>query len=157
MLYRPKQASFQTKTSLLQKLRYTAAASEAHMKGCIMPVITNPGNENHEIVSSLAAIIYKRGKRQRTALPHARPFPSADNPPKNIYRHTFCILRCRQRDGGNAECAITFFGRRFTRSKRLSSMCSPMSEKTSATAQKFPAQQKFRSTRHRDHRSFILQ
>ncbi len=63
MLYRPKQASFQTKTSLLQKLRYTAAASEAHMNGCIMPVITNPGNENHEIVSSLAAIIYKRGKR----------------------------------------------------------------------------------------------
>ena len=33
------------------------------MNGCIMPVITNPGNENHEIVSSLAAIIYKRGKR----------------------------------------------------------------------------------------------
>lgn len=62
MLYRPKQASFPTKTSLLQKLRYTAAASEAHMNGCIMPVITNPGNETHEIVSSLAAIIYKRAK-----------------------------------------------------------------------------------------------
>lgn len=63
MLYRPKQASFPTKTSLLQKLRYTAAASEAHMNDCIMPVITNFGNETHEIVSSLAAIIYKRGKR----------------------------------------------------------------------------------------------
>lgn len=32
------------------------------MNGCIMPVITNSGNETHEIVSSLAAIIYKHAK-----------------------------------------------------------------------------------------------
>ena len=116
MLYRPETSILSNEDFVTAKLRYTAAASEAHMNGCIMPVITNSGNETHEIVSSLAAIIYKRakgsGKEQhyRTlALSHLLIIHQ-----KNMYRHTFCILRCRQRDGGNAECAITFFGRRFT-------------------------------------------
>lgn len=42
---------------------YTAAASEARMSGCSMPVITNSGSGNQGIASSVPVIIYAEHKK----------------------------------------------------------------------------------------------
>ncbi len=41
---------------------YAAAASEARMSGCIMPVITNSGSGNQGIAASIPVIVYAREK-----------------------------------------------------------------------------------------------
>lgn len=42
---------------------YTAAASEARMSGCSLPVITNSGSGNQGITTSIPVIIFARDKR----------------------------------------------------------------------------------------------
>lgn len=41
---------------------YTAAASEARMSGCILPVVTNSGSGNQGITSSIPTIVYAKEK-----------------------------------------------------------------------------------------------
>lgn len=49
--------------SLAAKIKgYAAAASEARMSGCILPVITNSGSGNQGIASSIPVIVYAREK-----------------------------------------------------------------------------------------------
>lgn len=51
-------------TSIYGKIKaYTAAASEARMSGCSMPVITNSGSGNQGIASSVPVIIYSKYKK----------------------------------------------------------------------------------------------
>ncbi|MBP2630583.1 MAG: serine dehydratase alpha chain [Firmicutes bacterium] len=42
---------------------YTAAASEARMSGCALPVITNSGSGNQGIATSIPVIVYARGHK----------------------------------------------------------------------------------------------
>ena len=49
--------------SIAAKIKgYAAAASEARMSGCIMPVITNSGSGNQGIAASIPVIVYAREK-----------------------------------------------------------------------------------------------
>lgn len=157
MLYRPKQASFPTKTSLLQKLRYTAAASEAHMNGCIMPVITNSGNENHEIVSSLAAIIYKRGKRSGKEQHYRTP---ALSHLLIIHQKTFigilsafCVVVSAMAATQNAPSHF-LAGVSPDQILQCAHQCQ---RKRLRRCKSFLCNKNFRGTRHRDHRLFISQ
>ena len=66
---------------------YAAAASEARMGGCDMPVIINSGSGNQGIASSVPVIVYAREKNIPTkALYRACLLKPADHLPKRIYR-----------------------------------------------------------------------
>jgi L-cysteine desulfidase len=50
-------------SSIISKIKaYTAAASEARMSGCTLPVVTNSGSGNQGIAASVPVIMYARSK-----------------------------------------------------------------------------------------------
>ena len=73
---------------------YAAAASEARMGGCDMPVIINSGSGNQGIASCTGDCICP-GKEYSDAasVPGSCLFGSADHLSEGVYREAFCVLR----------------------------------------------------------------